>query len=78
MMATDAAPAELSRGARYAVLAAAFTGLVFDGIELGLMPVASLSVTKSLLGERFTAADLYLASQLFKTPVWQAAMALPC
>jgi MFS family permease len=33
---------------------AAFSGLVFDGIELGLMPVASLSVSKSLLAERFT------------------------
>ena len=39
---------ELTRGGRYAVLAAAFLGLVFDGVELGLMPVASLSVTKSL------------------------------
>ena len=50
------APLELSRGARWAVLSAAFLGLVFDGIELGLMPVASLSVTKSLLGEGFTNA----------------------
>lgn len=39
-----------------AVLAAAFLGLVFDGFELGLMPVASLSVTKSLMGEAFTPA----------------------
>lgn len=39
----------LSRGARWAVLAAAFAGLVFDGFELGLMPVASNSVAKSLL-----------------------------
>ena len=46
--------AELSRGGRYAVLAAAFLGLVFDGIELGLMPVASLSVSQSLLGDRLT------------------------
>jgi MFS family permease len=45
---------ELTRGGRWAVLAAAFAGLVFDGIELGLMPVASLSVTKSLLGDQFT------------------------
>ncbi len=45
---------ELSRRARWAVLAAAFAGLVFDGIELGLMPVASLSVTNSLLGDQFT------------------------
>lgn len=42
--------------ARAAVLAAAFLGLVFDGFELGLMPVASLSVTKSLMGEAFTPA----------------------
>jgi SHS family sialic acid transporter-like MFS transporter len=48
--------AELTRGGRYAVLAAAFLGLVFDGIELGLMPVASLSVTQSLLGDDFTKA----------------------
>jgi predicted MFS family arabinose efflux permease len=33
------------------VLAAAFAGLVFDGFELGLMPVAANSVTKSLLRE---------------------------
>lgn len=45
---------ELLRGARLAVLAAAFLGLVFDGVELGLMPVASLSVTHSLLGSDFT------------------------
>jgi len=38
------------------VLAAAFLGLVFDGFELGLMPVASLSVTKSLMGDAFTPA----------------------
>jgi predicted MFS family arabinose efflux permease len=47
---------ELSKAARNAVLAAAFLGLVFDGIELGLMPVASLSVTQSLLGDQFTKA----------------------
>lgn len=40
--------------ARYAVLFAAFLALVFDGVELGLMPVASLSVSKSLLGDAFT------------------------
>jgi SHS family sialic acid transporter-like MFS transporter len=50
-------PSVLSRGARYAVLAAAFGGLVFDGIELGLMPVASLSVTRGLQGAAFTDAE---------------------
>lgn len=44
----------LSRSARVFVLVAASLGLVFDGVELGLMPVASLSVSKSLLGEAFT------------------------
>ena len=43
-----------SSGARWLILLAASLGLVFDGIELGLMPIASLSVTKSLLGEEFT------------------------
>lgn len=47
-------PLPLSKSARTAVLAAACLGLVFDGIELGLMPVASLSVSKSLLGELYT------------------------
>ena len=46
----------LSRTERVAVLLAAFFGLVFDGIELGLMPVASLSVTKSLMGADYTDA----------------------
>lgn len=44
----------LSRFARYAVLFAATGGLLFDGVELGLMPVASLSVSQSLLGDAFT------------------------
>ena len=48
--------APLSRSARWAVLACALAGLVFDGIELGLMPIASLSVSRSLLGEAFTQA----------------------
>lgn len=39
------------------MLAAAFLGLAFDGVELGLMPVASLSVTKSLLGAEYTEGD---------------------
>ncbi len=52
-MSRTAAP--LSRGARYAVLAAAFGALLFDGFELGLMPLASLSVSQSLLGPAYTA-----------------------
>ncbi|MGI9177247.1 MAG: MFS transporter [Pirellulales bacterium] len=50
---TDSA-APLGPRARLAVLAAAFLGLLFDGVELGLMPVASLSVSRSLLGDAFT------------------------
>lgn len=49
-------PAPLSYAARIAVLVAASLGLLFDGIELGLMPVASLSVSKSLLGDAYTHA----------------------
>lgn len=47
---------ELSPRARIATLLAAFIGLVFDGFELGLMPVASSSVSKSLLGAEFSIA----------------------
>src|SRR5262245_83351 len=54
---TTTPPAVLSRSARMAVLVATFLGLMFDGFELGLMPVASRSVTKSLLGENFTEVD---------------------
>jgi len=39
---------------RLAVLLAAFAGLFCDGFELGLMPVASLSVSQSLLGPAYT------------------------
>ncbi|MEQ1852519.1 MAG: MFS transporter, partial [Chthoniobacteraceae bacterium] len=45
----------MSAPRRYLVLVAAFLALVFDGVELGLMPVASLSVSKSLLGAAYTA-----------------------
>ncbi len=40
--------------ARVAVLLTAVAALLFDGVELGLMPVASLSVSRSLLGDSFT------------------------
>jgi MFS family permease len=48
------APATLSRHAQIAVLGAAFLALLFDGFELGLMPVAAGSVCKSLLGPEYT------------------------
>ena len=44
----------MSAAQRYLVLITTFLALVFDGVELGLMPVASLSVSKSLLGAAFT------------------------
>jgi len=56
MSGTGTTPAALSLSGRMAVLAASFLGLVFDGFELGLMPVASLSVTKSLMGSTYTPA----------------------
>ncbi|WP_437221946.1 MFS transporter [Planctomicrobium sp. SH661] len=46
--------APLSVSARTTVLTAAFLGLLFDGMELGLMPLASLSVSQGLLGEAYT------------------------
>lgn len=46
----------LGPGARLTVLIASFVGLLFDGWELGLMPIASLSVTKSMLGAAYTDA----------------------
>jgi SHS family sialic acid transporter-like MFS transporter len=46
----------LCNSSRCVVLFTAIGGLLFDGIELGLMPVASLSVSQSLLGDRFTPA----------------------
>lgn len=44
----------MSASQRWLVLIASFLAIVFDGVELGLMPVASLSVSKSLLGTAFT------------------------
>ncbi len=46
----------LSPRARWAILFTAIASLLFDGVELGLMPVASLSVSESLLGRDFTPA----------------------
>jgi len=42
---------------RYRALVAGFVflALLFDGVELGLMPVASLSVSRSMLGSGYTA-----------------------
>jgi MFS family permease len=53
-MRDQATAAVLSPAARFAVLATAFIGLIFDGFELGLMPVASLAVSQSLLGPAYT------------------------
>ncbi len=50
------ATSTLGPGARFGVLLASFAGLLFDGWELGLMPIASLSVTKSMLGANYTDA----------------------
>ena len=46
--------ASLSKNARIVVLLVAFGGLVFDGVELGLMPIASLSIVKDLAGDAYT------------------------
>jgi MFS transporter, SHS family, sialic acid transporter len=44
----------LSSKARLFVLVVTFVGLLFDGVEMALMPVASLSVSRSLLGATYT------------------------
>jgi MFS transporter, SHS family, sialic acid transporter len=44
----------LSGKRRVVVLVVSFAGLLFDGLEMGLMPVASLSVSQSLLGAAYT------------------------
>jgi len=49
-----AAYGTLRRRTRFLVLVAAFAGLLFDGFELGLMPLASLSVSRDLLGVAYT------------------------
>lgn len=46
----------LSWFSKAGILTAAFLALLFDGFELGLMPVASLSVSKDLLGSNYTQA----------------------
>ncbi len=50
----QANPPSLSARNQTLVLVVAFAALVFDGVELGLMPVASLSVSQSLLGDAYT------------------------
>jgi MFS transporter, SHS family, sialic acid transporter len=47
-------PSMASSSARWIVLMATFGGLLFDGMELGLMPIASISVTRDLLGPNYT------------------------
>lgn len=44
----------LSSQTRLIVLLVAFGGLLFDGMELGLMPIASMSIAKDLLREQFS------------------------
>ena len=44
----------LTKGSRRWVLAVTFAGLVFAGVQLGLMPLASLSVSRDLLGPAYT------------------------
>ena len=45
---------ELTQSKRWMVLIIAIGSLLFDGMELGMMPVASISLTRDLLGEGYT------------------------
>ena len=64
-------PSSPAAGSRYLVLAGGFLGWLFAGVQLGLMPLASLSVSKDLMGATFndaTAGDWfarYTASLMF-------------
>ena len=49
--------AGLSPAKRYSVLLASFAGLVFAGVGLGLMPVASRPITQSFMGSDYSEAD---------------------
>lgn len=49
----SAPPATLRPGQRGFVLMIAFLGLVGAGFQLGLMPLAALSVSREMLGDRF-------------------------
>jgi len=49
-------PAALPPAARMTVLCAVFAGLLFDGVELGLMPLCSFSISRDLLGPQFNDA----------------------
>ena len=51
---STASESPFSQRDRLLVLFTAFAGLVFAGMQLGLMPLASLSVSKSLMGTGFT------------------------
>lgn len=53
-MKDPASPPTLSGPSRAAVAVVVFICLLFDGVELGLMPIASLSVTRSLLGAAYS------------------------
>lgn len=46
----------LTRAMRLVVLAAAFAGLIGSGMQLGLMPLAALSVSQDLMAEQYTGA----------------------
>src|SRR3569623_1437432 len=45
----------LSTRSTFLILINAFAGLVFAGMQLGLVPLASLSVSKFLMGDGFNA-----------------------
>ena len=53
-MSVPASTAGLPPHERALVLVAAILAMVFDGVELGMMPVASLAVSRTLLGGAWT------------------------
>jgi diketogulonate reductase-like aldo/keto reductase len=60
------APSDYLRAQRFLVLGAAFFGWLFAGVQLGLMPLASLSVSEDLMGAAFTHARWRLVRALYR------------
>ena len=53
---TDFPTPAADRGAKWTVLAVAFLGWLFAGVQLGLMPFAALTISTDLMGAQFTKA----------------------
>lgn len=60
MQASDHRVPSVTAGGRYAILAAAFLGWMFSGVQMSLMPLASRSATKEFTDNGVVKPDRYL------------------